>query len=99
MTRTGFKLFLPLILFCALFAICTAILKAVDERVAYAQAGTPSQITLAAGLKLEGAGWHCWSGGSCELWYLTRPRRAGETPETHAFTNADGSRKYVIKEQ
>ncbi len=98
MSRTGIKLFLPLILFCALFAFCSAVLKAVDARTAYAQA-SPTEIKLPAGQKLEGAGWHCWSGGSCELWYLTRPRDAGKAPETHTFSNADGSRKYVIREQ
>lgn len=99
MTRNGIKLFLPLILFCALFALCGAILRMVDARTAYAQPPPPSEIKLPAGQKLEGAGWHCWSGGSCELWYLTRPRDPGKPPETHTFSNADGSRKYVIKEQ
>lgn len=69
---------------------------------AVAQAQTPPQtqtLTVAKDQKLKGTAWHCWSGGSCELWLLTKPRKADDKPETYVFQNADGSRKYVIKEQ
>ncbi len=67
-----------------------------------AQAQTPPQVqtvTLAKDQKLKDANWHCWAGGSCELWLLTKPRKADDKPETYVFQNADGTRKYVIKEQ
>jgi hypothetical protein len=99
MERPRLRRFLPLFLFLCVFVLCGYVVRVVTPREASAQTPTPSEIKLPAGQKLEGAGWHCWSGGSCELWYLTRPREAGKAPETHTFSNADGSRKYVLKEQ
>lgn len=100
MDRPVFRKFLPLTLFCVLFAACVFILKAVETSVAHAQSPPPpTQITLPAGQKLKDANWHCYAGGSCELWYLTRPRKQGEAAESYVYSNGDGSRKYFIKEQ
>lgn len=94
-----FRKILPLVLFFALFAACAAVLKAVEARTAYAQAPTPTEIKIPAGQKLKDADWHCYAGGSCELWVLTKPRKQGEAAETYVYANADGTRKYVIREQ
>lgn len=68
---------------------------------AYADTQQPvvKQVVLPPGQKLKDANWHCYAGGSCELWILTMPRQSGHAPETYAYSNLDGSRKYVIKEQ
>jgi hypothetical protein len=56
-------------------------------------------VVLAKDQKLKDANWHCYAGGYCELWTLTKPRKAEDKPESYVFQNADGSRTYVIKEQ
>ena len=69
------------------------------------QAALPQQplthppILLPPGEKLKEANWHCYAGGTCQLWTLTKPRKADEKPETYNYTSADGTDKYVIKEQ
>ncbi len=62
-----------------------------------AAAATRQEMTLAANQKLVGMSWHCWAGGSCEPWFLTRARRANEPfPETYSYTN--GQDQYVVHE-
>ena len=60
---------------------------------------THPPILLPPGEKLKEANWHCYAGGTCQLWTLTKPRKADEKPETYNYTSADGTDKYVIKEQ
>ncbi len=60
---------------------------------------THPTVLLPPGEKLKEANWHCYAGGTCQLWTLTKPRKADEKPETYNYTSADGTDKYVIKEQ
>ena len=45
--------------------------------------GGETTINLPAGQKLEGITWK-----DADLWYLTRPMRADEEPETHTFAES-----------
>jgi hypothetical protein len=49
------------------------------------QPPTTVRVALEPGQKFAGFGWHCYSGGSCELYVATRPMRPGEAPETHTL--------------
>tara|TARA_R110000868_G_C10911012_1_gene764963 strand:+ start:834 stop:1154 length:321 start_codon:yes stop_codon:yes gene_type:complete len=60
---------------------CVVLLAGCDQHIARHWGGTMEQ-KVPCGQKLEGV---TWKGQNSELWYLFRPMRQNEVPETHVF--------------
>lgn len=85
------KLFIAAAVTCSLLALlagCSDAEMAGNNRLEQSLArdfGGTTTITLEPNLKLEGITWK-----DDDLWYLTRPMREDEEPETHTFTEKGG---------
>lgn len=77
------KIFIVAVTTCSLFALLTGC-GDMEQSIARAYGGTTT-IELEPNLKLEEITWK-----DDDLWYLTRPMREDEEPETHTFTEKGG---------
>ncbi len=77
------KLFIAVVAACSLLTLLTGC-GSVEQSLARDCGGTTT-ITLEPNLKLEEITWK-----DDDLWYLTRPMREDEEPETHTFTEKGG---------
>ncbi len=92
-------IFYAAILLTCVYAAYAAFIKPRAAAAQIPQQPVVQQLLLPAGQKLKTVNWHCAAVGICEPWTLTKPRKSDERPENYVYQNADGSRKYIIKEQ
>jgi hypothetical protein len=94
MRKTSIVLVVFLLGFTALVVTATRVDRAIFSR-AFAETPAaggstwPTEIVLPAGRKLVNVTWLCHA--ACEPWTVTRPGKAGETPESYSFTNGRDS--------